>query len=464
MPLERLTHPDDWPLDAAAIGRASSPGQTQLTRHKRYVTKSGDLVWADVAGTIVRDERGEPSFGVAMVKDVTEQRRADDERRNLEEQLRQAQKMEAIGRLAGGVAHDFNNLLTGIQGYADLVALMTKPGEVIHGHADEIRKATRRAAALTQQLLAFSRKRVASPRVVDLNAELDEAERMLGRLIGEDVRLEVVRGADLGRVRIDPHQIDQVLVNLAVNARDAMPEGGALTIETARVELDAGYCASHAGVAPGPYVMIAVSDTGVGMTPDVRGQAFDPFFTTKDKGKGTGLGLSTVYGIVKQNGGSITVYSEVGFGTTFKLYLPLVAGEPAPVEGDERRPPPARGSETVLVVEDEETVRGLAATVLRLAGYQVIEAVDGVEACQLGDAHDGPIALLLTDVVMPRMAGRELFDALTVGRPELRVVYMSGYTESVVSQRGVLTPGTPFLQKPFSGEALMRTVREALDR
>ena len=387
-----------------------------------------------------------------------------EELRRSEEQLRQSQKLEAVGQLAGGIAHDFNNLLTVINGNSELL-LRGLRDEKQSERVQEIRKAGERAAQLTRQLLAFSRKQVLQPVVLNLNSIIPDTDKMLRRLIGADVDFLTSLEPELWPVKADPGQIEQVLMNLAINARDAMPQGGKLTIQTANVYLDESYAHGHAAaVSPGPYVMLAVSDTGHGMDAETRSRIFEPFFTTKEKGKGTGLGLSTVYGIVKQSGGNIWVYSEVGRGTTFKIYLPSVA------EASEQRAPEAapregvpQGSETVLLVEDEEVVRRLARDILELNGYRVLEAADCREALSLCESHEGPIHLLLTDVVMPQMNGRELSECALALRPAMRVLYMSGYTDDSIVHHGVLDAGVAFLEKPFTPDAVARKVREVLD-
>jgi PAS domain S-box-containing protein len=395
------------------------------------------------------------SFRTAIIRDVTE-------RKQLEEQLRQAQKMESVGRLAGGVAHDFNNLLTVIDGHAVLLGRQVGPDHPFHQRISRIQEATAHAADLTRQLLAFSRKQMLAPKVLDLNAIVVAVEPMLRRLIGEDIELVTVPARALGRVEADPGQITQIIVNLAVNARDAMPEGGKLTIETADVELDEAHAHRHADTRPGSYVMLAVSDTGVGMDEETRSHIFEPFFTTKGPGKGTGLGLATVYGIVKQSNGNIGVHSEPGRGTTFKLYLPRVdrVAEPVVVPAAASEP---GGSETILLVEDNEMVRALTCEVLREHGYTVLEAHHGADALDITQRYDGPIHLLLTDVVMPGMGGWELASRLAPGRPGMRVLYMSGYAADAIVHQGILGDGEAFLPKPIKADTLSWKVREVLD-
>jgi two-component system, cell cycle sensor histidine kinase and response regulator CckA len=384
------------------------------------------------------------------------------ERRRLEGQLRQAQKMEAVGQLAAGVAHDFNNLLTVINGYADLLVESTPPDDPVRDLAGEIRRAGDRSAGLTRQLLTFSRQQVIAPRVLDLNRVVGDTDKMLARVIGEDVRLTTVLAPGLWPVKADPGQVEQVLMNLCVNARDAMPTGGRLTVETQNVVLDEAYAATQSDARPGPHVLLAVSDTGQGMSPEVMGKAFEPFFTTKGVGRGTGLGLATVYGIVRQAGGHVGVYSEVGVGTTFKAYFPRA--ETTPGEGrPDRDTAPGRGTETVLVVEDDAAVRALTRRVLTGHGYTVLEAADGDEAARIADAHGGPVHLLVTDVVMPGAGGRVVAEDLARRLPGLRVLFMSGYTDDAVVRHGVLHDRVHFLQKPFTGPTLAAKVRAVLD-
>ncbi len=417
--------------------------------------KDGTKLWFLQNARAVRNEQGETLYYEGTVHDLTE-------RKVLEDQFRQAQKMEAVGRLAGGVAHDFNNMLGVINGYSELLQLALPDGP-LHHHALEIQAAGRRAAGLTRQLLAFSRKQTVYPTVFDMNSVITEMEKMLRRLIGEDVLLTVACSPSPKNIRADRSQIEQILMNIVVNARDAMPGGGRLLIETFIADLDELYIREHAYAKPGRYVALSISDTGCGMDKDIQAHIFEPFFTTKEIGKGTGLGLSTVYGIVKQSEGCISVYSEVGRGTTFKIYLPFVQGTSQPATTSDGGRALPTGSETVLLVEDEEILRGLARACLENSGYQVIEAQSGTAALQLAEQHDGPINLLLTDVVMPGVSGRELADRLTYLRPELKVLFMSGYTHDLVTQHGVLQPGVTLLEKPFAIGALLTKVRAVLD-
>lgn len=406
------------------------------------------------------DGKGQVLGAICTSLDVTE-------RKELEEQLRHSQKMEAVGRLAGGIAHDFNNLLMVIQGYADLLAERLPAGDSLHRNAEQIQTAAQRAGSLTRQLLAFSRKQMLAPSVISIQSVVNDMEKILRRLIGEDVQLQTHSASDLWLVKADRSQIEQVIMNLAVNARDAMPSGGQLTIETANVELDATLSQHAVAMTPGEYVMLAVTDNGCGMDAQTQAHLFEPFFTTKEKGKGTGLGLATVYGIVKQSGGYIWVYSEAGRGTTFKVYLPRIEQEVAKPRNIEDTAGAAmksgrRGSETVLLVEDEEGVRQLTREYLETYGYTVIQAADGHAALELTRVHQGPIHLLVTDVVMPGINGRELAERAVKIRPAMKVLYMSGYTDQAVVQHGMVESGSVLLQKPFTMGALAAKLRELL--
>jgi signal transduction histidine kinase len=386
------------------------------------------------------------------------------QRRQLEDQLLQSQKMEAIGRLAGGVAHDFNNLLTVIHGYSQLALNRVKPGDSLHEDMQEIRHAVNRAAALTRQLLAFSRRQTIQEKVLDLNAVVRDLENMLMRVLGEDVNLSAALHPEVALIRIDPGQIEQVILNLAINARDAMPKGGRMTIETHSIDFSEPLTWRPANIIPGPYIALVVSDTGCGMDEYVRSHMFEPFFTTKEIGKGTGLGLFTVYGIVKQAGGELIADSEPGAGTTFTIYFPQVVEAPAGVQdtATETTPLPRGGGETVLLVEDEPAIRALVGDVLRQHGYNVLEARHGVEALMTSAHHMEPIQLLITDVVMPQMRGDELAQRLMAERPDIKVLYMSGYTDDAALHHG-LSERTAFLQKPFTPDKLVVKVREVLD-
>ena len=405
----------------------------------------------------LRDSDGQVSGAICMSLDITD-------RKQLEEQLRQAQKMEAVGRLAGGIAHDFNNLLMVIQGYSDLLVERLPSGDPLRRNAEQIQMASQRASSLTRQLLAFSRKQMLAPKILNVQSVVAEMEKILRRLIGEDIQLETSSAPDLGLVKADRSQIEQVILNLAVNARDAMPQGGRLTIETANVELDSSYSHPPAVLSPGRYVMLAVTDNGCGMDAETQAHVFEPFFTTKEKGKGTGLGLATVYGVVKQSGGYVWVYSEPGRGTSFKIYLPRIeeTAVPAVRDGKSEMQIPQRGSETILLVEDEKGVRELAREYLASSGYTVIEAEDGHTALELAAMHVGQIHLLLTDVVMPGISGRELAERVSQIRPGIKIIYMSGYTDQAVVHHGILQNDAVLLQKPFTLMTLAGKLREML--
>jgi PAS domain S-box-containing protein len=417
--------------------------------------KDGALFEEEATISPVRGASGQIVNFVAVKRDVTNETR-------LEQQLFQAQKMEAIGRLAGGVAHDFNNLLSIITGYGEIVHRRLAAEDPLKGKMEQIVRAAERAAGLTRQLLAFSRKQVLQPRILDLNAVVVDMEKMLRRLIGEDVELATDLAPGLGSVKADAGQIEQVLMNLAVNARDAMPEGGRITIETRNAELDSDYAAAHPPTRPGPHVMLALSDTGTGMDEATQARMFEPFFTTKELGKGTGLGLSTVYGIVKQSEGYIWVYSEVGSGSTFKIYLPRVDEQASRTTAEVPHALP-HGTETVLLVEDEASLRELLREALASSGYSVLVAGNGAEAVQVAQAHAGAIPIMVTDVIMPGIRGPMIAELLAPTRPEMKILYISGYSDESVTRHGLAGPGRAFLSKPFGPDVLLRRVRETLD-
>ncbi|HEY7387823.1 MAG TPA: ATP-binding protein [Bryobacteraceae bacterium] len=397
-------------------------------------------------------ETPEGVFAIAFVTDISQ-------RKQLEEQLVHAQKMEAVGRLAGGVAHDFNNMLTVISGYTRMILEELSPQDPLREYADEIAKAADRAGSVANQLLAFSRRQLLQPRIVDVNAAITQTEKMLRRVLGEDIQLTLDLQDNIPHIKADPNQIEQAVVNLAVNSRDAMPQGGRILIQSAKVHLDEDYVRTHLGVKPGEYVMLAVTDTGQGMTAEIRQRIFEPFFTTKERGRGTGLGLATVYGMVKQCGGDIWVYSEPGKGTTFRLYFPKANGQPREINPPEEEPAKVETTETVLVVEDERPVREITVRMLKQLGYDVLSAASGNEAIAINNSFTGTIGMLVTDMVMPEMNGQQVAEALLRARPELKVLYVSGYTEHLVIHRG-RQPGVGFLAKPFTREALAKKLAE----
>jgi len=446
---------------------ANADDRTRILQQFEHAdVATGEVIWKRKDGAAisirlrirqVRGPTGEPDCLEGIAEDVTQQR-------SLELQIRQVQRLEAVGRLAGGIAHDFNNVLTAITGFSSLLLDELPAEDPKRQDVEEIRAAAARAATLTRQLLAFSRRQVLQPVVLDVNTLVRTLDRMLQRLIGEDVKLETRLAPSLAAVRADPGQLEQVIMNLAVNARDAMPRGGRLTIETADVVLDEAYARQHPGAKAGPQVLLAVTDTGTGMDAETRSHIFEPFFTTKGLGQGTGLGLSTVYGIVQQSGGHIAVYSEPGRGTSFKIYLPQVPDAVPGAEALSAQIPAAGGRETVLLAEDDPAVRDVTSEILAQRGYRVLRAPDGQSALEIARSHAGEIPLLVTDIVMPGMTGPELATALQAERPGVRVLYMSGYTDDSVVRHGVLAEGMPYLQKPFTPDALARKVRELLDR
>ena len=460
-PIGLVIPPDRIAEEHTLLGRVAAGERVERyeTRRRR---KDGTDVEVSISLAPILNASGQVVGASKTARDLTGQRQGEAALKNTEDQLRQAQKMEAVGRLAGGIAHDFNNMLSVILSYSDLLLDRMKPNDSTIDEIEEIRAAALRAAELTRQLLMFSRQQIVAPAVLALNDVLARTDKMIRRIVGEDIDLISVPAPGLGRLLADPGQIEQIIMNLVVNARDAMPTGGQLTIETGNVELDSDYARQHLGVTPGPHVMLAVSDTGVGMDRATQARIFEPFFTTKQVGKGTGLGLSTVFGIAQQSGGSVWVYSEPGAGTTFKVYFPRVEADleiarpPAPV------PATRRGSETILLVEDQEQVRAVAAGILERNGYRVIVAQNAGDALLLAEKHQGGIHLLLTDVVMPQISGVELARRIGLLRPELKVLFMSGYTDDSIVRHGVLDSKMAFLQKPFTPESLTRKLREVL--
>jgi two-component system cell cycle sensor histidine kinase/response regulator CckA len=472
--LESALFASDWDL---MVSDYSMPQFTGMEALKLVRAKGSEVPFIFVSGTIGEETavtalkngaqdylmKGNLKRLIPAVQRELRERKAHNERKRLEQQLNQAQKMEAVGQLAGGIAHDFNNLLGVIIGYSELVLDRLDQDSPAQRYVTEIKRAGVRAASLTRQLLTFSRQQVLEPRVMNLNTAVAEMEKMLRRLIGADIDLETRLGSDLGAVKADPGQIEQVVLNLAVNARDAMPRGGKLTIETSNVDLDEIHAQLHPHLVPGRFAMLAVTDNGTGMSLETQTHIFEPFFTTKGVGKGTGLGLATVYSVVKQSDGFIDVYSELRQGTTFKIYLPLVQEA---VKATDNRPCEVtddRGSETILLVEDSESLRKLTCLLLKDCGYAVIETANGAEALAIAERETSPIQLLVTDVIMPVMGGHELSKRLKAVRPELQVLYLSGYTDAAIVRNGVLEPGLALLQKPFTKKALVRKVREILD-
>ncbi len=450
-----LIHEDDRELVLRVTEEAMKQGlETDL--EYRIIARDGDIYWLHDKGRFITDWQGNRTGWQGVMLDVTKTK-------DLEEQLRQSQKLESVGRLVGGIAHDFNNMLTTIIGYSDLTLMSMKVGDPFRGNIEEVKKAGERSAALTYQLLAFSRQQILQPEVVFYNRIIADTNLMLERLIGEDIQLITILNPKAGLVKVDPGQLSQIILNLAVNARDAMPQGGKLTFETDNITLNEEYARHHVGVIPGEYVLLAVSDTGTGMNKETQRHIFEPFFTTKDVGKGTGLGLATVYGIVKQSGGNIWVYSEVGVGTTFKIYLPRIIKQAESIELKETSDELLLGTETILLVEDEEMVRTLTRQILKMCGYTVLEARNGRDALLIYKIHAGIIDLLMTDVVMPEMGGRELSERLEQIYPQLPILFTSGYTDDAIVRHGVIAAATNFIQKPFTTTTLARKVRRILD-
>jgi two-component system cell cycle sensor histidine kinase/response regulator CckA len=450
-----LVHADDRRMVEEHVARAAHEG-SDLQMEFRAPWPSGEIHWLAVRGRVLRDATGRPSRLLGILTDVSE-------RKSLEGQLRQAQKLEAVGLLAGGIAHDFNNILSVILSCSEFLLEEMGAKSPLRTDVEEIRKAGKRAADLTKQILAFSRQQVLAPKILDLNEVLEAVSKMLARVVGEDIELEMRLATDLDKVKADPGQIEQVIMNLVVNARDAMPQGGRLTIETANVRLDAADGEGALRIGPGRHVRIAVGDSGVGMDPSTQARIFEPFFTTKELGKGTGLGLATVFGIVQQSGGTIRVQSEVNVGTTFEIYLPPTQGKMSWPVRMSPLPLQTRGTETILLVEDEDQVRAVASSILRKAGYRVFEASGPEEALAICEQHGPQIQLLLSDVVMPKMSGRQLAERIGARHASVKVLLMSGYTDDAVVRHGVVDDGVAFLQKPLTPAVLTLKVREVLD-
>jgi len=450
-----LIHPDDIErVQKQFSSLLERPGDIEDINF-RFRHMNG--TWRHLEGT------GANLLHIENVKGIVVNYRDITDRHQLEDQLHQAEKMKAVGQLAGGVAHDFNNLLTIINGYCDLLAIEDLP-EDISASIEQIHKAGERAARLTSQLLTFSRKQLIKPEIVDLNALIKDHNKMLRRLLGEDIVISILPGPESGLINIDPGQMEQIIMNISINARDAMPFGGRLTIETSNIDFDDSIINSQAEMQPGPYTMLAISDNGVGMEESIRSRIFEPFFTTKGRGKGTGLGMSTVYGIVKQNNGFIYVYSEPGKGTTFKVYFPRVEKDGKKVKSSIADLTDLHGTETILLAEDEAGVRNITRSILSQSGYNVIIAENGIEAMQRFEEYSGDINMLLTDVIMPLMSGRELAEKMRSKQPDLKILFISGYTDDVIAQHGVLDDDVEFIQKPYSPTALAKKVKEVLNK
>jgi two-component system, cell cycle sensor histidine kinase and response regulator CckA len=457
MPFAEFTHPEDRARDLELYQQLIQGARQVYQMEKRYLRKDGQVVWARLSVSLAQEKTGHANFAIGMVEDMTEIRR-------LEAQFIEAQKMEVIGQLAGGVAHDFNNILAVIMGYGDLLSSDLGADSPLLKYTEEIRHASDRAAGLTRQLLVFSRKQTVQPVVLDLNDTVRDLDKLLLRLIDENIDMKIVSGRDTGHVKADPGYIGQVLMNLVVNARDAMPDGGKLTIAINNATFDEAYTNKHAGAIPGAFVMLSVSDTGTGICDEVKARLFEAFFTTKPKGKGTGLGLSTCQTIVQQSGGYIDIYSELGQGTTFKIYFPRVEQPIDAVAAFFPSGPLPRGTETLLVVEDDMSLRHLARGVLETQGYDVRTAPNGQEALRVAHEQKGPpIRLVITDVIMPQMGGKEMAEHLKATNPDLKILFTSGYTDDTISHHGVLEAGVEFLAKPYTPAALAFKVREMLD-
>ncbi len=460
--VEEVVHPEDRGSVLRALAKRLAGEEVPPEQEFRFLRKDGEVRWVRTMASGI-EYGGRPAVQVAYL-DITERVKGEEQRQRLQEQLLHAQRLESVGRLAGGVAHDFNNLLSVIMGYGEIVLSQLDPMDPLKEDVRQILEAGRRASELTRQLLAFSRKQPLRPMVLDLNDVLSDLEKILRRVIGEDIELELRLSQGLGRVMADPGQMEQVIMNLAVNARDAMPDGGRLIIETRNIELDSAYAMTHPGAIPGPHVLLSVTDTGCGMEKEVLDHLFEPFFTTKEKGKGTGLGLSTVYGIVKQSGGEIQVRSEPGKGATFEILLPRFDGEPEAKEAPRAEAEAAGVGGHILLVEDDPSVRGLIQRMLERLGYRVTAAASGGEALLLVEEKGMRFDLLMTDVVMPGMDGALLAGRLRKGQPDLKVLYMSGYADDRIAHRGVLDSGAPFIQKPFSLQGLAEKVRSVLGK
>ncbi len=461
-PFSAVVHADDLEPTEESTHERQGDGLTPRRREFKGIQKSGEPIFIEMSTTQIIF-RGEVA-SLVFLRDITELKRKEQEMASLREQFCRSQKMEAIGLLADGIAHDFGNLLTVVQGYSELSLLKLSQEDPLRGDIEKVRKAAGRGKDLIGRLLAFSRQQIFQTSILDLNTVLGDLEEMLRRIIGENIELVTFLAPNLGKVEADPGQIEQILLNLAVNAKDAMPSGGKLTIETTNVELDKTYTSNHVAVKPGCYSMVSVSDTGVGMTPDVRERVFEPFFTTKERGRGTGLGLSTVYGIVKQSGGNIWVDSKPGYGTTFKICLPRVDGVLKQAEEKKIHEKLPRGDETILVVEDEEKVLKLVSQILQVQGYKVLEASRGDDALLISEQHKGRIHLMVTDVVIPDMNAHELAKRLAPLRPEMKVLYMSAYPGNTVVHQSVLEKKVDFIQKPFTIAGLGKKVRQVLDK